>query len=162
MGTKFAVPRGAPLEQRFWARVGPFLTTGCREWQGPPNGSGYGTVKVSGRSLLAHRVAWVLQEGVIGDEDCVLHSCDNTLCVIRPHLFLGTRVDNNHDRDQKGRTSRGSHRPGAKLTEEGVVALLVRLREGEPRTRIAADVGVAAQTINAIAQGRKWSHVTRP
>lgn len=52
---------------------------------------------------LAHRVAWELVHGPIADDLCVLHRCDNRLCVNVEHLFLGTRGDNIRDASVKGR-----------------------------------------------------------
>jgi hypothetical protein len=44
--------------------------------------------------MLAHRVSWILAHGEIADDLCVLHRCDNLLCVRPDHLFLGTLWDN--------------------------------------------------------------------
>lgn len=52
--------------------------------------------------LGAHKVAWTYTNGDPG-ELCVLHRCDNRVCVNPAHLFLGTKQDNVDDMYKKGR-----------------------------------------------------------
>ena len=54
--------------------------------------------------MKAHRLSWMLFFGPIPDGLCVCHECDNPKCVNPEHLFIGTKLDNAHDRDKKGRT----------------------------------------------------------
>ncbi len=56
---------------------------------------------------MTHRVAWEDANGPVPDGKCVLHKCDNPPCCNPEHLFLGTREENNADRDAKGRTAKG-------------------------------------------------------
>lgn len=57
------------------------------------------------RAEYAHRVAWMLWQGEIPDDQVVMHVvCDNSLCCNPTHLKLGSAADNAHDRDAKGRT----------------------------------------------------------
>jgi hypothetical protein len=61
--------------------------------------------------IMVHRYSWELANGpIVGHvpghpelEICVLHKCDNTLCVRPEHLFLGSDKDNIHDMIRKGR-----------------------------------------------------------
>ena len=113
------------VEAALWASVDHSDNTGdCWPSRGL-TGSGYGALMTTGRrTLLAHRVAWVLAAGEIPDETpCVLHICDNRACVrndevgtyevrgiVRPrrgHLFLGTHADNAWDKMLKGRGMEG-------------------------------------------------------
>ena len=76
----------------------------CIEWRGGCTRTGYGQVRVSGRTLSVHRAAWIVRHGAIPPETPhVLHRCDNPPCWRDEHLFLGTPADNAHDRDSKGR-----------------------------------------------------------
>jgi len=90
-------------EARFWAKVAVRGADECWEWQGARDGRGYGLLAARpGSPQKAHRVAWRLAHGEISGERCVLHRCDNRLCVNVEHLFLGTRGDNARDAQAKG------------------------------------------------------------
>ena len=97
------------FKRRFFAKTKPAgevrtgMVTACLEWTGARQSDGYGVTLANGKHAQAHRVAWEFERGTIPDGICVLHHCDNPLCVNVEHLFLGTRVDNNADRDAKGR-----------------------------------------------------------
>jgi hypothetical protein len=56
----------------------------------------------------AHRIAYLIFRGAIPTGMYVCHSCDVRSCVNPDHLWLGTAVENNADRDRKGRTYRVS------------------------------------------------------
>jgi hypothetical protein len=88
------------VEERFWSKVE--RTDDCWLWTASLVG-GYGRIKVDGRGEYAHRLSWEMSHGPVPDGLCVLHHCDVRRCVKPGHLFLGTRLDNNKDRDQKGR-----------------------------------------------------------
>jgi hypothetical protein len=83
---------------------------GCWLWLGKPNPAGYGRATTGTRRVeLAHRAAWRLVHGDLSPDACVLHHCDNPMCVraeLDPktsHLFLGDRGDNARDMASKGR-----------------------------------------------------------
>lgn len=95
---------------RFWNRVNK-TEDGCWEWTGSKLPTGYGHLKFDNIQTYAHRVSWSLCVGEIPDGLCVLHHCDNPCCVKPDHLFLGTMLDNMHDRDAKGRNNKGKKIP---------------------------------------------------
>lgn len=113
-----------------------------------------------GTHLLASRVSYVLYKGLIG-ELCVLHTCDNVLCVNPDHLWLGTNAQNSADMVSKGRNApqHGTFNPQAKLTEEIVASVKLRLRAGDKQNKIALDLGVSKSLINLIALGKRWTHI---
>jgi hypothetical protein len=90
------------IQQRFFDRLVPGLD-GCLLWPGSKTQFGHGTIKFDGRNILTHRLMWLLVHGEIPEGLCVLHTCDTPACCTIEHLFLGTRKDNNDDRDSKGR-----------------------------------------------------------
>ena len=99
---------------------------------------------------------WIQENGPIPEGLLVRHKCDNRLCTNLDHLELGTIQDNVQDREDRGRGSKGEHRPNAKLTVSNVLAI----REDPRKYKdIAPDYGVSAKTISAIKRGRKWKSV---
>lgn len=85
----------------FWQNVDKGES--CWNWQGADAGDGYGAACYQGRTWRAHRLAWVLTKGEIPAGMFVCHHCDNRRCVRPDHLWLGTAIENNLDRDAKGR-----------------------------------------------------------
>lgn len=58
---------------------------------------------IENRSIVAHRVSWMMLRGPIPEGMLVLHKCDNRKCVNPNHLFIGAQSDNVHDMLTKGR-----------------------------------------------------------
>lgn len=95
--------------------------------------------------------------GDIPDGLCVLHRCDNRLCVRPDHLFLGTYLDNCRDKIAKGRSGNfsGELNGRAKLTKMQVDRIRADYTKGDGR-RMAGIYGVSKTTILRIVAGELW------
>lgn len=91
-----------PIKERFLLQI-KIIENGCWEWQGLRNKNNYGQVG----HTSAHRFSYEFYKSKIPKGICVCHTCDNPPCVNPNHLWLGTRKDNNDDRDKKGRGRKG-------------------------------------------------------
>jgi hypothetical protein len=124
--------------------------TPCHIYDGPLHKSGYGLgSKTNGVPVRAHRAAWIKANGPIPNGLHVLHACDIRACVNPEHLFLGTLLDNNADRDRKGRNA-------SKLTAEQVAEIRARCAAGETQQSIADDHGVSRSLVSMIKDHRVW------
>lgn len=82
--------------ERFWDKVDThnFNSELCWEWTGLLHSGGYGRLRVNGRYLMAHRVAYELIVGPIPEGLTVDHLCRNRLCVNPAHMKPVTRQEN--------------------------------------------------------------------
>ena len=154
----------AKFSTRFWAKVdmsgGP---DACWPWLGAITGSGYGSFAYRGKSLVAHRVAWLLTYEALPPERCTCHRCDNRPCCNPFHLFSGTYVDNVRDCMAKGRRApvrRGEDNPDAKLTEAIVQVIRQRYADRDANImELAGEYGVCFQEISRVIRCKRWAHV---
>jgi hypothetical protein len=101
------------LIDRFFEKVEFIPFHVCHEWNAYKNEHGYGVIGfATKRTMLAHRLSWILSFGEIPAGLCVCHKCDNPGCVRPEHLFLGTQQENVRDMVRKGRNSRAGATKG--------------------------------------------------
>ena len=150
-----------PVEERFWSKVWKRAPHYCWHWMASTSAYGYGQFRLSGRTLLAHRVSYKLTHGTLRSDQIVCHKCDTPSCVNPNHLWLGSLGDNNADRHAKGRSSggaqAGSRNPMARLTDDEAREIA---ESTGPLKEVAAKYGIPFQTVSGIRRGRLWSAAT--
>ena len=91
------------LQERFDGKY-VVRASGCWEWIGSLDKTGYGQMRVDGRLRFATHIAMELNGAPRNtDKPCCLHTCDNPACVKPDHLWWGTMRDNTRDMMAKGR-----------------------------------------------------------
>ena len=98
-------PRKTTEEERFWAKVDKTET--CWMWTAGTNRFGYGKFSARGKTVGAHRYAYILFNGSIPSGLLVCHKCDVPGCVNPEHLRLDNSSGNTRDMVSKGR--HGAH-----------------------------------------------------
>ncbi len=145
------MPGGRPrsdVKQRFLEKVKQ-MESGCHEWQAGQARGGYGKFQLVEKTVTAHRMAYELFVAPIPDGLCVLHRCDNRLCVNPEHLFLGDLDANVKDMDQKQR--RGTK---SRLTYADVKQIKQMLADRYSQETIAEKFNVHQGTISRIKLGK--------
>lgn len=112
----------------------------------------------------------MLVNGEIKDGLYVCHHCDNRVCCNPKHLFLGTNGDNLRDMARKGRhraqknpsVLQGERHPQALVSNDDVLELRRRYREGETARVLAKEFAISINTAYHMATGRTWKHLPMP
>lgn len=159
---------------RFWKNVSKRSENECWNWKLSIASMGYGQVRMRGKTLHCHRVAWMLANGPIDEGMFILHKCDNKSCCNPNHLFQGTQRDNVEDMINKNRHSHGEkHSEVMKNTaSKGENHYRSRLNATQVKQireiheigelgygPIARQFGVSTGTIQAIVSRRNWKHI---
>jgi hypothetical protein len=150
--------------ETFWDRVEKHVIIdekGCHLFTGCLNHDGYGRIGKDGKNVYVHREVFRKHNPEIEMTGVIMHSCDTPNCVNPEHLKHGTVADNIADMVAKGRrvTVKGSNQPDAKLHEDDIPAIRLRLQTNESCTTIGRDYNVSDSAIRNIEKGRTWTHV---
>jgi hypothetical protein len=125
--------------------------TGCRlAVRARPDG--YKQVRVNGKAVLIHRLAFEQAYGPIAPGMNINHRCDTPSCCNPEHLYPGTQKDNLREMFAKGR-ARPRGKATAALTEFPAVSYRVLARERQ---------SVARKNSNGRAQVVDIVHHIRP
>ena len=118
---------------RFNAKVNK--TNDCHIWNAARQKQGYGMFSVFGKSMPAHRFAYLLHKGNIAENMVVHQSCENNGCVNPNHLILQTKSQN--------KKSYTSVRVSREMIEKESVKFLYRLRNIRPELEKEIDTLLA-------------------
>ncbi len=100
-----SILRPRTLEDLF-SKIKSLITktkSGCLEYGGSLDKEGYGRISFKSKKYLVHRLIWEYNFPNTINNFYVCHKCDNPKCANIEHLFLGTSLDNNMDKINKGR-----------------------------------------------------------
>lgn len=141
-------------ERLLYKRV--IAESGCWEYQGYLTGKAktHCGFYSNGKQSYAHIVAYETWIGPVGD-NCVLHKCDNGVCINPDHLFLGSPADNTADMVSKGRQAKRESHSQAKLTWEDVKIIRVLPVLGFNQTEIATLFRVDPSHISLIVNRKR-------
>lgn len=110
-------------------------TSGCWNWTGSKDSGGYGRFNFNYKNIKATRFSYIffigeIPKGIGFHGTCVLHKCDNRICVNPEHLFLGTQKDNIQDMIKKKRGLIGEKNAKRKLKFSDVTTIRQAYRRG--------------------------------
>ena len=129
---------------RFWGDVRLGAADDCWPWvgqRGTREKTGHIRIWHQGVKMYAHRVAFLLGGGHIGEGEVVRHAtCDRPECMNYLHMRTGTSADNTRDREQRNRRTpllpHGERHWSAKLSDTDA-----------NRIRAAKQLGLSAHDI---------------
>jgi hypothetical protein len=129
---------------------------GCTLFTGAKDKDGYGKMRINGRDVRAHRVAWEIAYGPIPDGTLICHRCETPACISLGHLFAGSHLDSVADRKSKGRVPRGARHGRSRLSDK--MALEIYRAKGT-RQALADRYGVGRTTVGHIKRKETWRHI---
>jgi hypothetical protein len=152
---------------RFWSKVETGDEDECWECVVMSlTTNGYGYFHVNNKNIRAHRFSFQLKHNrLIKEGMCILHSCDNPLCVNPNHLSEGTQQENITDMCNKGRYYSGEGIKGeknttSKLTEKQVLEIRHKHANTDKGYRkLGKEYGVDNSTIMRIINRKTWQHI---
>ena len=144
--------------------------SGCWNWTGFVGATGYGELCVDGKKVRAHRMSYIVHNGPIVDVagadsrgTCVMHTCDNPLCINPAHLVLGTHKDNMIDKKNKSRVVSnpllGEGHQNAKLTNDDIYLIRSLNYVGATLRQIAEVFSGSKVTMHNVLKGTTWNHI---
>ena len=149
---------------RFHSKISVKSDDECWIWMASIGTTGYGRFSIKHKWYKAHVIAYRLATGKWPENELVMHTCDNTLCVNPKHLVDATYFENNFDSICKGRRLM-PHKPGesngnAKLTVQDVLEIRRLAKETTlTYTEIGIQYHVQAPAIYKIVNKLTWKHI---
>jgi hypothetical protein len=140
-------------------------TSDCWIWEGCKCNLGYGQFQTDWAKELgtikAHRIAYHLFKDSFlptSRDKVIMHLCDNRICVNPEHLQLATQLENNKDRDAKGRqvSKKGVENTSAIFDTEDLETIRMLRMQGMEINDIAKHYECTRHTIGHILNGKTY------
>lgn len=145
------MPITRPLMDRFMDKVEvPVDSAACWKWIGATRGNGYGTIKVDGKLIDAHRASYILFHGPIEPGKLVLHQCDNRNCINPQHLKLGTYKDNQMDAIARGRAKPFRATRSVPLTDDEIAGIRDEYSRGVSEIQLSRKYSVPPTSLKKL------------
>jgi len=141
----------ATLDSRLWSRTTYQCNSKCIMWNGSTAWTGYGQVTVidsdgKHRSMLCHRLAWILVHGFLSSKVMLHHTCRHKRCLNLNHILpvANEQEHKNIEKLTKDYRKRGFYQP---LDAEDVAVIGVMVQYGFSNTIIARANEVSMSTV---------------
>lgn len=142
--------------ERFWKKVDKTSNpNGCWEWIGGLDRDQYGLFSYNKKQYRAHRFMCLINNINIQNQ-YVCHSCDNPKCVNPNHLWIGNHIQNEIDKDIKGRRPIGINHGRSKLTNQQIFEIRTSLLNGK---QLSKKYNVSDAVIYNIKNRKTWKHL---
>ncbi len=141
--------------ERFFTKFKKLGPDDCWEWEGHKDKDGYG--KISYRKKpnryfeRAHRLSAGIYHGDVVGDAVVMHKCDNPSCVNPNHLKIGTHLENEQDKDRKGRRPMDHIR---KYTDDQIRQVFCMVRDGYFNKDIQTKLNITKGAVQNIYASR--------
>lgn len=142
----------------FWAKVSIGSKDECWPWLGAKTNKGYGSFRVSQKTMLATHVALILADRprpsspnnhALHGDTCAAPSCCNP-----GHLRWGSNAENMADMVRLGRQMRGAGHSKAKLSEEQAAFIRASTL---PQSVLMEMFSISSPQVSGIRRGTKWA-----
>lgn len=158
LGDPRAVPArsvpGASVEDRLRA-TGWTISGDCWEFNGHKHDDGYGTMKVKGKTVKTHRLAYECWVGPIPEGASILHSCDNPPCINPAHLRAGSQPENIEDMVSRSRQRAGRLHSAEMMAEVKRLYKTGRHAQADLEQRF----GLSSGTVSRLMSGKIWKEL---
>jgi hypothetical protein len=94
--------------KQFWKNIEIRLPDDCWNWMSRRDRDGYGLIKLEGKQIKAHQLAFYYEHGIWPSNVEIRHFCNNRRCCNPKHLIDGTHKENMEDASRAG-TMKGRH-----------------------------------------------------
>lgn len=113
------------------------------------------------KSYLTHRALYILNKGLIAENQQVRHKCDNCLCNNIEHLELGSHFDNMQDKILRGTQLKEEEHGRSKLSNKQRKEIYTRGLNGEQYTKIAKDFNITSANVRIICTDKNKNNKRR-